>query len=351
MDSAAAKVLGQPLPFSSTCYYAAAPSSKSAVAVSRRAPSIGILSSGFCDQSHMQYYNSKNGRSSLSPPAAADTAAAAAAMSGKEATKDNKAPKKMMKKKKQLKLLKELSRDLSTFSQIGFGLDSNGVLVDQVERDAMKEAADVLMEMLQKLRAQEKELKRKAKEEKARLKAATSRPLMDCEMSSGSSSSSESSSSDEECGEVINMKNQKQVDKSTLQQPNMIESKAASPALQPGCSSPAITNLQSATFPEPNPKIEVCMGGKCKKSGGALLLEEFQKAMGIEGAVSGCKCMGKCRDGPNVKVLNNAPSNSNSNSLCIGVGIEDVEMIVANFLEGKGQNHSHTHLGFAAVAT
>ncbi|MGV7468050.1 hypothetical protein PJI21_29140, partial [Mycobacterium kansasii] len=32
-------------------------------------------------------------------------------------------------------------------------------------------------------------------------------------------------------------------------------------------------------------KIEVCMGGKCKKSGSALLLEEFQKAVGSEGSV------------------------------------------------------------------
>ncbi|KAF8400314.1 hypothetical protein HHK36_013611 [Tetracentron sinense] len=37
----------------------------------------------------------------------------------------------------------------------------------------------------------------------------------------------------------------------------------------------------------------------------ALLLEEFERMVGVYGVVVvGCKCMGKCRDGPNVLVLN-----------------------------------------------
>ncbi|KAI8004115.1 Diacylglycerol O-acyltransferase 3 [Camellia lanceoleosa] len=83
------------------------------------------------------------------------------------------------------------------------------------------------------------------------------------------------------------------------------------------------------------------MGGKCKKSGAPALLEEFQRVLGAEGAVVGCKCMGKCRDGPNIRVLNytggvEAEGVDDSvripaNPLCIGVGFEDVGLIVANF--------------------
>lgn len=90
------------------------------ISMGRRRPATEILSSGFCDQGHLQYYNSNFGGMMT-------------VMSGKQekSTKDN-SPKKM-KKKKQLKLLKGLSRDLSTLSQMGFGLDSDGPLLDQVK--------------------------------------------------------------------------------------------------------------------------------------------------------------------------------------------------------------------------
>ncbi|KAL0407401.1 UNVERIFIED_CONTAM: Diacylglycerol O-acyltransferase 3 [Sesamum latifolium] len=116
---------------------------------------------------------------------------------------------------------------------------------------------------------------------------------------------------------------------------------------------------ENVSSPSCSKKIEVCMGGKCKKSGAGALLEEFQRVVGIEGAVSGCKCMGKCRDGPNVKVLNgfdggvavavadadtDASVRGPANSLCIGVGLEDVNMIVANFL---GENHNQLNLAAA----
>lgn len=354
MDSTAA-VLGQSLPFSSSCYYAPAKelhtsSCKLAVVGRRRTPAIGILSSEFSDRDHLQYYNCKNSGSYPSSAAAG----MGAAMEGKD-----RAVKKM-KKKKQLKLVKELSRDLSTFSQIGFGLDADGALVDQVKRDTMKEAADLLLERLQKIRAEEKELKRKAKEEKARLKAQMKTKTMDCEMPSTSSSSSESS--DSECGEVIDMNSLKkqtefkqenclpqETDVNPIPiQSNQIEAIPGTACAKPGTLSKgeAITTLNPA-IPK---RIEVCMGGKCKKSGGLALLEEFQKAVGIEGAVSGCKCMGKCKEGPNVKVLNGVGGETSvgtvqaSNALCIGVGLEDVDRIVANFMSGDKQ------LGFAAAS-
>lgn len=48
--------------------------------------------------------------------------------------------------------------------------------------------------------------------------------------------------------------------------------------------------------------IQICMGGKCKILGANLLLKEFKNKVGVEGGVVGCKCVGKCRDGHNVKV-------------------------------------------------
>jgi diacylglycerol O-acyltransferase 3, plant len=49
------------------------------------------------------------------------------------------------------------------------------------------------------------------------------------------------------------------------------------------------------------------MGGKCKKADLMDLLHEFKKKIGGElgGAmVVGCKCMDKCKEGPNVRVSN-----------------------------------------------
>ncbi|KAM0954598.1 putative diacylglycerol O-acyltransferase [Dioscorea sansibarensis] len=89
--------------------------------------------------------------------------------------------------------------------------------------------------------------------------------------------------------------------------------------------------------------IEVCMGGKCKKSGALKVMEEFEKKVGIEGAVVGCKCMGKCRDGPNVRLVSHSNKEDDlvrpvTNPLCLGVGLEDVDTIVTNFLVEKDMN-------------
>ncbi|KAK4492550.1 hypothetical protein RD792_003362 [Penstemon davidsonii] len=302
--------------------------------------------SDFCDKGHLKYYNS----SSISVMVRCEK-------------QENKGLKKVKKLKKQkLKLLKGLSRDLSTFSQIGFGLDSDHSLLDRVKGNIISDAAEVLLEQLQKLRAEEKELKRKKKEEKSRLKPSQNQNrFMSCEMSS--SSSSESSSSDSECGEIVDMKSLKrpQSNQNTLQpviQDSISPSVSLSqPHVKESMTIPVIANdpVSEKTIKVENEcvnsldnkicskKIEVCMGGKCKKSGAALLLDEFQRAVGIEGAVSGCKCMGKCRDGPNVKVVEDNNVKSSSNPLCVGVGLEDVGLIVSNFL---GDNHNQ--LEFAA---
>lgn len=60
----------------------------------------------------------------------------------------------------------------------------------------------------------------------------------------------------------------------------------------------------------------------------------------------GCKCMGKCRDGPNVRLMNPVnDTNIANNLLYLGVGLEDVGVIVASFL-GQDDNH----LGFASTS-
>lgn len=80
-------------------------------------------------------------------------------------------------------------------------------------------------------------------------------------------------------------------------------------------------------------RIEVCMGGKCKKAGSLALLQEFEKKVGTDSAVVGCKCMGKCGLGPNVRLQSegSAEGSVQKNPLCIGVGLEDVSTIVAGF--------------------
>lgn len=286
-----------------------------------------------------------------------------------------------------------------------------------------QEAADLLLGQLQQLKAEEKELKRKRKEEKALMKMKVASQLQsstrNCEMLSSSSSSSESSeSSDDECQNLVDMKSLKI---GTLAQtiPEACDRALENATLSPGIStivepqtlnpevdtsveisSMSSTSMEEATgrtaileVPVPEQKgeccleasdshignvgssitlgnrsnasiaaattttaegtkrIEVCMGGKCKRLGAGALLEEFQRVTGIEAAVSGCKCMGKCKVGPNVRVSGCSSSSSSSdafqtgdsvavssappttsNSLCIGVGLEDVSLIAANLL-------------------
>lgn len=258
----------------------------------------------------------------------------------------------------------------------------------------VQEAAELLMEQLEKLRAEEKELKKKRKEEKVKLKAERTQTQLECDMSSSSSSES----SESECGEVVDMNSLKRAQ--AIPNPDTLQ-----PVHEEAASTPITMSTQKGTAIELQPsisesvpavlstiteekidfgrgiqscgsfnsvqescsgtdslcreasnvglvkvdsamKIEVCMGGKCKKSGAVALLEEFQKMVGIEVGVSGCKCMGKCRSGPNVRVQNNIEGvqaggddvsvRSPTNPLFIGVGLEDVDLIVASVL-GENQ--------------
>lgn len=124
--------LRQPLNLSVTSYAAAASSELSydsgPIRMGRRRPKVGNLSAGFYDQGHVQYYKSVFDSSAATSSAGRRMTV----MSGKE-VKSVKEKSLKKTKKQQLKLLKGLSRDLSTFSQMGFGLDSDGTLLDQIK--------------------------------------------------------------------------------------------------------------------------------------------------------------------------------------------------------------------------
>uniref|UniRef100_A0A5B7BTD8 Diacylglycerol O-acyltransferase 3, cytosolic n=1 Tax=Davidia involucrata TaxID=16924 RepID=A0A5B7BTD8_DAVIN len=308
---------------------------------------IRTLSSGFSDDGHMQYYYGYGSTTT--------TTTRCGTAEGKKKDKEKDLTKKKM------KLLKGLSKDLSMFSQIGFGLNSDHGLASQVKGKMISEAAELLLGQLQQLKAEEKELKRKKKEEKTKLKI--ERRMMQNKLDCESSASSSSSESSDDCGrrQVVDMSRLKIQSQPTLnefqeatlaplpntlitQQGNIVQEEECTETSRSSSSCSNVgggsvgglsSNVGGEHYAEK--KIEVCMGGKCKKSGAATLLEEFQRVVGVEGAVVGCKCMGKCRDGPNVKVLNGVQADDGDsvrtppNPLCIGVGFEDVALIVSNF--------------------
>jgi diacylglycerol O-acyltransferase 3, plant len=99
----------------------------------------------------------------------------------------------------------------------------------------------------------------------------------------------------------------------------------------PPASAPPCASIAAAVEKPTATRIEVCMGGKCKKSGSPSLLQELEKKVGMGGAVVGCKCLGKCGLGPNVRLRSVASADGSvkRNPLYIGVGLEDVDAVVA----------------------
>lgn len=285
-------------------------------------------SSGFGDNGHLQYYH-------VAPRC--------------DLKKEKEKDKGMTKTKKKLKLLRGLSRDLSLFSELGFGVNADDGLAGEVKGKMISEATDLLIRQLEQLRAEKKELKQKRKQEKANLKALRMKTRLECEASAAASSSSESSDDEAQVVDMSRLRAEFDVEPVLLDSKPVFTPEAAncSPTHKTStvecCNGISNSNCFSSMVEgTSDKKIEVCMGNKCKKSGGAELMEEFQRAVGVEGAVVGCKCMGKCRNGPNVKVLNNLNEiqakglddsvKTPANPLYIGVGLGDVNAIVAKFL-------------------
>ncbi|RLN29263.1 uncharacterized protein C2845_PM05G11780 [Panicum miliaceum] len=221
----------------------------------------------------------------------------------------------------------------------------------------LSEATDLLLQELNQMKDEEYKMKKAQKEEKAAMKAlkkqekeakkaATAAAMMNCE----DESSSESKSSDSKCeGEVVRMSRCATVTAPQMPSPSTVFPiivPQIPPSLPPEpsqASEPAtamqVTSNNSVAVAETSTtnRIEVCMGGKCKKSGALALLQEFEKTVGTGGAVVGCKCLGKCGLGPNVRLRSDvsAESSAKRNPLYIGVGLEDVGAIVAG-LFGDG---------------
>ncbi|CAA7048140.1 unnamed protein product [Microthlaspi erraticum] len=298
-----------------------------------------VCNNEFADKAHMNYY--------LEPVRCGGGGE-------KEKVKVMEKEKKALKKK--AKVLKSLSKNLNMFSSIGFGLDPEAGLVSEIQNKSISEATEILVKQLEQLKAEEKLLKKQRKEEKAKAKAMKMMTDMDSE-----SSSSSSASSDSDCdkGKVVDMSSLRNKAKPILE-PLQQESTVAT--LQKKVEDDAqsckntVEALELALLQMANPgqtvdaavsvvglplkRVEVCMGGKCKKSGGAVLLDGFQKAMtGMEGSAVACKCMGKCRDGPNVRVVNETDAvmtdsvRTPSKTVCVGVGLQDVETIVTSFFD------------------
>ncbi|CAL1398765.1 unnamed protein product [Linum trigynum] len=271
-----------------------------------------VLRGGFTDSQHTKYYASPvrcgggKGKEKV-----------------KEKEKDNK---------KKLKLLKRLSEDLQMYAS---GKEDGGM--------AIMEAQKVLLAELEGLRSAEMERKRKSDEEKE-LERAIMKPKDCCESESSDSSSSESSDSDCEDEKVMMMKSQRKKSNSaiiqdigTIQPIGVLQEEREE---RNGDVFATFANTVGAL----SRKIEVCVGGKCKKQGALELMDQFQRKVGGEATVATCKCLGKCKNAPNVRVSSSCSADGfqeldgiAEKLLCIGVGLEDVDAIVANLLgEGTG---------------
>ncbi|XP_078444391.1 diacylglycerol acyltransferase isoform X2 [Wolffia australiana] len=225
--------------------------------------------------------------------------------------------------------------------QAAGGLDLPAMAGGQVEDG--ERVADALVARLSLLKAEEKEMKKRRKEEKKMKKAA-------CDESSTSSSSSEDDEDDmitktkikPETSSCAKSKNlcqsedssssssssesdcENQMRQTVPEEKTNFKPKLGEARQEPAMAVIAATPTTVATTAE---RIEVCIGGKCKKSGAIELMEEFQRTVGEKAAVVGCKCLGKCKQAPNVRVRT---ATAEKAPICLGVGIQDVGAIVAN---------------------
>ncbi|CAI9108343.1 OLC1v1007913C1 [Oldenlandia corymbosa var. corymbosa] len=313
----------------------------------------------FKERDHLDYYSNSAGRRRRRERCG-DTVMTVSCGKGGDCKVAEKEKEKNKKDKKQKKMMMKMEKRLKKMVQKqivqgGVDLSISPEISDQINPfpDESKvsmmisDAAEKLLEQLLLTRAEE----------------------MTSE-SSSSSSSSESSDSDSDCGAgvVTDMRKRKNCSTSVATEPVksvevaclpngvMMESPTSSlsaetagllsvPVLADECTTLLEHNLEQQSeyimssspvalttglLPPSTKKVEVCMGGKCKKAGSVALLGEFQRLLGTteNAAVSGCKCMGKCRDGPNVRISDDL----NMNALCIGIGLTDVNMIVENYI-------------------
>ncbi|OMO64122.1 Thioredoxin-like protein [Corchorus capsularis] len=261
--------------------------------------SCGRLSCQFSDSGHVQYY--------VSPRAGA--------AGTKKKEKEKSSQMKAVKKK--LKFIEKLSKDLSMLPQMATGGDIRIGLVAEVKQ----EASHVLL----------------------RTNALKSSPALkrpEEEDIEAPRSVTEAATLANSVTEQVNKKLQGPEEMGAILANSLMEHLESSPQIQVRVpsSSECCSSSNGFRINDESKKIEICMGGKCKKLGAAALLEEFERKVGAEATVVSCKCMGKCRSAPNVRVKNSASgmealrSNVGINPTCTGVGLQDVDLIVANLL-------------------
>ncbi|KAF3775263.1 hypothetical protein EJ110_NYTH50874 [Nymphaea thermarum] len=338
-------------------------SSSVSAGVSYGCVSSGVRISAFSDDGHLRYYARKG------PFARAEKTAECESERKKEKKKNRD-----KEGKRRMKLVRGLADNLRAFAAMDFTIGNGEDLAGDVRTKTMAEAAQALLTQLEALTAEEIEMMRKQKAErvvprKAHAKMENEDGRADEEESSSSSSCSSESSSDSECGEVVIMKDLRVAAAQQHRTELREELQQRQPLLQVvGCQTaapmdPQIHLLESSIMqveacidaapaitaaPEQaaeKTKIEVCMGGKCKKSGAQQLVEAFERVLGAGGAVSVCKCLGKCRDGPNVRVVSSRAATCTTNEevmedpatapICVGVGLQDVQVIVASYFGDK----------------
>ncbi|XP_047044450.1 diacylglycerol O-acyltransferase 3-like [Lolium rigidum] len=95
------------------------------------------------------------------------------------------------------------------------------------------------------------------------------------------------------------------------------------------------TSISTTLVKLPPNRIEVCMGGKCKKSGSLAVLQGFEDKLGTSGTVVRCKCLGKCGEGPNVRLQSDG-SVGKDGVICTGVDLVDVGDIAASLVAWGG---------------
>eukprot|EP00252_Welwitschia_mirabilis_P011117 TRINITY_DN2499_c0_g1_i1.p1 TRINITY_DN2499_c0_g1~~TRINITY_DN2499_c0_g1_i1.p1 ORF type:complete len:379 (+),score=60.73 TRINITY_DN2499_c0_g1_i1:101-1138(+) len=313
----------------------------------------------FADQAHALYYSS----SVMAPRRRFSV------FCGK-----NKAEKKKLKalqalrngetlEKKSLKRLEALSKDLYTFLSFSSASGSQESLAENVRGQILSEALQKLSTQLEQAKAERKERKRQLKAEKKALKRENNLKRKDEEESSSSSESSD----DEEC-EIVDKTALRcsGTDLTAHQRGNQNENRVISQSVPVNFSKdgkqetltclkeeqsdlnmiPApetVTSLNSgradlqemAAEAKRKGKIQVCTGGKCRKLGGPELIGEFEKSIqrcGAEGdmEVVACRCLGKCRSAPNVRV--ERQQDDGLRSLHLGIGFDDVDLIVSRYL-------------------
>eukprot|EP00253_Pinus_taeda_P032011 PITA_32011 len=242
--------------------------------------------------------------------------------------------------KRRLNLLEFISKDLPALATTP--ADASASLTEQVRAEILSDAVNEIMRQLEQAKAERKERKRQLKAQKKALKLAEKQ-----RKSKGRCEDSSSSSSDRET-EVVDMtriRSTQQVDRileASDQTPSVSienppaevkgDEKALHVEFAEASDRLGLNSGLSIPVQESNSVIKVCMGGKCKKSGSEMLLGTFEERLsksGFEVEAVGCKCMGKCRNAPNVRVQ--TEDDSGKGRLHMGFNIGDIDQILSQY--------------------